>query len=376
MPHLQCDVKAVLQHRSQSLPEASHTPTTAVDRSHSDDTNASTIERHSASAVSGTTFDVEQRWSHLGQEDSDEPCASPMSSVSVDSGRPTQQPHAHSAVKRKPRHKSYGCGCGNCSLETYLKGECPNPVETASKLPYLNTKEMRKHEIESLIGRLEEESTEMVFRFQSLVNATQHSFSDQNISALTMTSHLKSLGTLKCVLSSMSRSSETAYFRYRFREMDDAQSIDKIFSITQEYMSFINPEILKHLIEQLGTDNDKENLQRYQQQLEAYCKRRVVECPCEFADTSDGARVVIKKDDQLEQFTLTELRNFRSRLSKILQLAEHTLLLCAVEEGCLQMTFHVPSFVPENLFPLSREQEAQLQQVGVLQLSSGDYKYL
>ncbi len=273
-------------------------------------------------------------------------------------------------VKHKPHLKPYGCGCGNCSLQAYLEGHCPNPVETTSKLPYLNTRGLRENERELLIGRLGAESTDMVFRFQGLVSTTCLSLCQQDISPLTLTTHLKSLGTLKHV-----HTSDAAYFRDRFQEIEDAQNIDKIFSITQEYMSFINPGIVEHLIEKLGTDHDKGELQKYQKELETYCRRRVVECPSEYAAPNDGARIVVKKDEQLEQFTLTELRNFQSKLSKILQLTEYTPLLCTVEEGCLQMIYHIPAFVAEKVFPLTRDQEAQLQSEGVLEFSCGNYHY-
>ena len=43
--------------------------------------------------------------------------------------------------------------------------------------------------------------------------------------------------------------------------------------------------------------------------------------------------------------------------------------------GCLLLIFQVPSFVQEEIFPLSSEQERDLAAEGVIRLSSGDYQF-
>ena len=77
-----------------------------------------------------------------------------------------------------------------------------------------------------------------------------------------------------------------------------------------------------------------------------------------------------------EQFTVKELKSFRYRLSKIFYVSPQSVLrLCQVEEGCLQLTFQVPSFVQQEIFPLSSEQESALAAEGVIKLTCGDYLF-
>ena len=46
-----------------------------------------------------------------------------------------------------------------------------------------------------------------------------------------------------------------------------------------------------------------------------------------------------------------------------------------VEEGCLQLIFQVPSFVQQEIVPLSSEQERALAAEDVIRLTRGDYQF-
>ena len=52
--------------------------------------------------------------------------------------------------------------------------------------------------------------------------------------------------------------------------------------------------------------------------------------------------------------------------------------LCQIhaEEGCIQLTFQVPLFVRQKIFPLSKEQEKALEAMGVTKLTHGEYQFL
>ena len=43
----------------------------------------------------------------------------------------------------------------------------------------------------------------------------------------------------------------------------------------------------------------------------------------------------------------------------------HTLHILSVEEGCLQITFQIPAFVKNAIFPLSHEQKKQLERLHI-----------
>ena len=47
-----------------------------------------------------------------------------------------------------------------------------------------------------------------------------------------------------------------------------------------------------------------------------------------------------------------------------------------MEEGCFQVMFQVPSFVQQEIFPLSSEQERALVAEKVIKLTCGDYEFV
>ena len=58
-----------------------------------------------------------------------------------------------------------------------------------------------------------------------------------------------------------------------------AQTIDHTFDILRPHMTFFNYEILEFLIEEMGSSNDKQNLQTFLQEFRRFCRRSVFEIP-------------------------------------------------------------------------------------------------
>ena len=107
--------------------------------------------------------------------------------------------------------------------------------------------------------------------------------------------------------------------------------------------------MIEHIVDGLGTDQDRVELQNYEKELDQYSKRTVYECPPEYGSKSSaGDDLVLKIDSLYEEFTVNELRKFQYRLNRIFNgLPQSVLRLCRVEEGCLQLIFQVPSFVQQ-----------------------------
>ena len=58
-----------------------------------------------------------------------------------------------------------------------------------------------------------------------------------------------------------------------------AQNVDDSFDVLRPHMTFFNYEILEFLIEQIGSLNDRHNLQKFLQEFERFCRRSVFEIP-------------------------------------------------------------------------------------------------
>ena len=163
-----------------------------------------------------------------------------------------------------------------------------------------------------------------------------------------------------------------------FHELRNAESIEDVLWVIRDYFSFFNYHVVEHIVNVLGTEQDRAELQNYKKEFDEYSKRRVYECSTPYGSKSsaDHADLVLKVDSAYEDFTVKELKKFEYRLTKIFCVSPQSVLrLCEVEEGCLQLIFQVPSFVQQEIFPLLSEQEKALAAVGVIRLTCGEYKF-
>ena len=249
------------------------------------------------------------------------------------------------------------------------------PISSASSFPYLNLSGLTKKQQQDLRGRLRFESQEIMMQFQELVSMTIESLISQNISKDKLVSHLVTLGAFKSVF----KEPQMPLFQFCFQKLETADTIYKIFLILKDYFSFFNYRVIEHIIKRLGTEENRAGLERYKETFNQYAKRRVFECLPELGPISeaDHAEIFVKLDSQYDNYTVAETEGFCHRLSEILRVSPQGVLrLCQVEEGCFQLTFQVPSFVQEVIFPLSRKQEMTLEAEGVIKLTCGEYQFL
>ena len=180
------------------------------------------------------------------------------------------------------------------------------------------------------------------------------------------------LGSLKRVF----EEPQLPALHHRFKELKAAKTIYESFLVLNDYFSFFNYHIIEHIIEELGTEEDKAKLQKYKQDFSQYAERRIFECLPEFGHVlsdSDHVNIFVKLDSQYDEYTAAQLEGFCHKLSDILDVSLGILCLCRVDKGCLKLMFQVPSFVQQRTFPLLREQERALVVLGVTRLTCGDY---
>ena len=163
-------------------------------------------------------------------------------------------------------------------------------------------------------------------------------------------------------------------------EIKRAENVDEVFSILSSYYSFFNYVIIEKLIDWFGTTEDKKLLETYTENFKKFCKRRTFECPPnKFGHINKGKTNLIMKVeeswDPKEGCPLENVLHLRNSLADILEVELETLLLCQIQKGCVELLFQVPSFVEEDIFPLSMEQERSLTFVGVIRLTCGSYRF-
>ena len=284
------------------------------------------------------------------------------------------QPNQHSSRSICSPASPFGCGCGKCTIFTFVERGCPTPISSASSFPYLNVSGLTDEQREELKVRLSFESQEIMMLFQKLVSATIQSLEEQKVPLTKLRTHMMTLGAFDPVY----KESQVPAFYHHFKDLEKAAGVSDIFWILKDFFSFFNYEIIEHIITELGTEKDKQNLQTYKEQFDQYAKRRIFECPPCFGLVSEEnhAEIFVKVDSKYENYTVKEVKKFCWQLCKIHGVTSHGLFrLCQVEKGCLRFMFQIPSFVQEKIFPLSREQEMSLAEEGIIRLTCGKYQF-
>ena len=268
----------------------------------------------------------------------------------------------------------FGCGCGKCTFFSFIESGCPTPIPSASSFPYLDLSGLTHEQQQKLRGRLQFESQRIMIRFQKLVSATIKSFKRRCVPLDDLLSHVMTLGALNPVF----KEPQVPLFCYCFHKLEAADTVSKFFLVLKDYLSFFNYHIIEHIIEELGTEEDKAELQKYKDDFNQYAKKRVFECLPEFGPVSDAdhADIFVKVDSHYDNFTVSQIEQFRHKLSEILRVSPQGVLrLCRVDKGCFQLMFQVPSFVQQEIFPLSKEQEGALSVLHVTRLTCGKYQF-
>ena len=297
------------------------------------------------------------------------PLESPTITAAGHSGNTSPSPSEGS--QRPP----FGCGCGKCTFFGFIERGCPTPIPSASSFPYLNLSGLTHEQQQELRGRLRFESQQIMIRFQKLVSATIKSFQRRCVPLDDLVSHVMTLGAFNAVF----KEPQVPLFCYCFQKLEAADTVSKIFLILKDYLSFFNYHIIEHIIEELGTEEDIAELQKYKKDFAKYAKQRVFECLPEFGLVSDAdhADIFVKLDSQYDNYTVAQIEGFRNKLSEILHVSSQGILrLCRIDEGCFQMMFQVPLFAQHEIFPLSKEQENTLAALGVIKLTCGEHQFL
>ena len=235
--------------------------------------------------------------------------------------------------------------------------------------------ELSKEEKELLHTRLYTESEDMMYKFQQLFSATLKSLKERKFPVAEFTSHVELLGSIKPTY----RDSSLPPLRHRLPGLANASTVDAAMSIVKDYCSFFNYRLLEHIINELGTEQDKLNLTKYKEDFVKYGERHVFECPSEVGKMNENGHtnMIVTLDDSFDNCTVNHLQSFISNLRKTMKISsEVELRLCRIESGSVKLIFQLPCFVLQDKFPLSSDQEANLAALGVIQLSCGDYRFL
>ena len=221
--------------------------------------------------------------------------------------------------------------------------------------------------------RVSSKSQEMMYKFQKLFSATRKSLWGEKVTVSVLVRHLECLGFIKPTF----KDAGLSPLRHQLPKLADSKTVDDVMSVIKDYCSFFNYHMLEHIIDEFGTSKDKENLAAYKQDFEEYARCCVIEGPLEVGKMSESSsNMFVTLDDSFDNCTLSHLNVFIADLRKVLNISSDVdLRLCYINRGSIKLTFQLPHSVREDIFPLSPEQESSLTDLGVVELSCGDYQF-
>lgn len=245
-------------------------------------------------------------------------------------------------------------------------------------LPNLTLTRVTSPHLLQLELRLKNESNEMIDRFGSLVNRILRSFKSRSVSVSVLIKCLSNFGALP------EGRVQIPLLQHRLEQLKRAGTTDEIFLVISDYVSFFNRALLEHLVKELGSENDQEELDTFLVRLEMFIKRRVCETPAYmygYVWLKTEMLVVFKTDEKWgpgNSCNVKELRDLWVTVCKILKVLPHALHVCRVDRDLfelrsLEIVCRMPPHVVGEVFPLSREQENELGLAGLSQLHCIEY---
>lgn len=266
--------------------------------------------------------------------------------------------------------------CDSVKFQSGLsEGEGSN-AGTASGTKENAFQQLSSSDKDELMAKLYDDEERMMLQFGSLVTKTCSSIQERipidvfRVSVLSLKAYEPALGE-----------GDQGLLGEHSGEIKAAKSIANIFAILAPYMNYLNYEILKYIIKEHGTNDDRVRQKDYKKKLNEFCGRRIFEVPLleSGSDTSNTCPNQLKfviKFDIPKGITGKESLQIRKQVAKILHVKLAAFLIWRVDKGCVQITFLVPKFVAQKMFPLSSEQTTVLHKdVSVIRLECGDYVF-
>jgi hypothetical protein len=271
---------------------------------------------------------------------------------------------------------SFSCGCGECPPLDFFSDprSCPNPVPTASKFRYLNTSSLTDEEREDLEIQLNDDYLNINQEYATFASSLRRSLKERGISPLELADCLMELRGYE-PLSNSSNEKKGYLLEDHYSELKEAKDITRVFEILSGYSSFFNHDIIAFIAKNLGSESDKKNLATYEAALETYCRHHVFECPSYSSRSSKFPDLILKVDPKVtesEKFTLKSLHRFKMKVAKALKITKHSLKLCSIKKGCLEITFQFPLHIKKAILPLSNDQSEALRRIGVQNVRLGN----
>ena len=228
---------------------------------------------------------------------------------------------------------------------------------------------LSKEKYEKMKPKIRADSMAIVSKYEQLLTGFQHSLERRDISVKKLASYLLGFEAFDPVYA-RDKSNEIV-FAEEYETLRKATDIHEALSLVKMYSSFFSYQILEQLILCLGTDDDKEQLKKYEKAFQEYAKRRLFKCPSKIGSDTGQAKIVITLDRAFKDSTLSHLILLTENLHKIFGISiTGVLRLYSISGGSIKLIYFLPHFVQKSIFPLTKEQEQELEKLQVVKCYS------
>ena len=149
-------------------------------------------------------------------------------------------------------------------IQNPLETGSATPATTTSSFPYLKKSGLTPEQQEGLSIRLCLESEDIIRKFWRLHSRVYELLRQWNVSVERLVVHLLSLGAFDPV----SKDSQKPVLQTFSQELQSAGRIEDVLLAIKDYFSFFNYNVIEHIVDELGTDQDKVELQNYKKEFE------------------------------------------------------------------------------------------------------------
>lgn len=258
------------------------------------------------------------------------------------------------------------CGCGNCTLDKFLKEGCPNPGGER-QFPLLNLRQLSSRSSQKLYARLIQESKRVAEKFATVtcemlkcLNAKEDITVDELV-----------LFVLPLQRFSFMSEPHISEIQEQLRQATTKGHVLKLLS--ENHVSWFNHSLFESIVRKFNVANDE--YQEYvTEYLQPLLKKSLFEIPHKSSDAFKGSGQFVLKmgiPEPAHKIKADVLILLKDRVARALGISVDALDFCYYESGCLEVVFSAPYELIKETFAIRKSFSKILQpMVGNLKIQS------
>ena len=160
-------------------------------------------------------------------------------------------------------------------------------------------------------------------------------------------------------------------------EIVHANDLGQLITCLHEHSSWFNYHLIKFIAIEFGKEEGKKLISEYEDELRAYCTDLVAyQCP-EFSLTKEVPtgyeELNVKLAEEFTSYHVQDITMLRNTLSRLLAVEPHVFHLTSVEEGCVLITWVVPSAVAQHIISAVFQCMEDLKKLNVIHVSTPSF---